>query len=317
MDHPWRRNMEQIYAIVTVPESSMYAEPGSAQEPGTGELTDELLSGWALSVLKTKDGWSYIRTFYGYEGWIRESDLRIISRTELEMRQDKSRFFRIGARSADLHAVPTVQGNIRETLLQSSLVEYLDSREDWSFVRSTSGAAGWIPDSALKTRKDDDGFLLEEETAGDPGSSWFLRRAKSVLTAEGEERLRERAAESALSYLGCSYRWGGKSPLGIDCSGLVFMSWMEQGILIYRDALIKPEYPVRKIERKELKKGDLIFFPGHVGMFLQENRFVHATGHAASFCVRINSLDQNDPDYRADLAENITMCGSVLSPYKD
>ena len=314
--------MKQTYAIVTVPAGSLHAEPGSAQKPGSGELTDELLSGWAMSVLKKEDGWSYVRTFYGYEGWIRESDLRIISRTELETRQDKSRFFRIGARSADLHAVPTVQGNIRETLLQSSLVEHLETREDWSLVRSASGAAGWVPVCALKERKEDDGFLLEAETAGDPGSpshtsqdsSWFLRRAKSVLTAEGEERLREGAAESALSYLGCSYRWGGKSPLGIDCSGLVFMSWMEQGILIYRDADIKPAYPVRKIERKDLKKGDLIFFPGHVGMFLQDDRFVHATGHAASFCVRVNSLDRNDPDYRADLAENITMCGSVISP---
>lgn len=316
--------MECTFAIVAVPDSFLYAKPGRTGEVNPSEMTDEVLSGWALQVLKKNDGWAYVRTFYGYEGWIRETDIRAVTRSDLESRQDKTRFMQLRARSADLHAEPTVQGCILETLLQDSLVELLDSRKDWSLIKSSAGVSGWVSASALKPRKDCDGFLLEKANSGSSDTSgvftspacdkpsWFLKQAEAVFSSQGENQLREGAARSALSYLGCAYRWGGKSPLGIDCSGLTFMSWMEQGILIYRDAHIKDKYPVREISRDELKKGDLIFFPGHVGMYLENDRFVHATGYAASFCVCVSSLNPSDPDYRADLAGNISMCGSVI-----
>ena len=306
--------MKQEYAVVTAQEGFLYAGPGDPQGRNDGEMTDAALSGWALRLLKEDEGWACVRTFYGYEGWIRKTDIRMTGRQELEERQDKQRFRRICARSADLLSEPKVQGSILETLLQDSVVEFIrrseesssEKQQGWSLVRSAAGVKGWLFTSALDERRDDDGFLLQD----DP--SWFTDRAAFVLAAEDEEAIRERAVQSAKSYFGCAYRWGGKSPQGIDCSGLVFMSWMEQGILIYRDAHIDERFPVRVIPREEVKKGDLIFFPGHVAMSLGGSRYIHATGAPASPRVRINSLDEADPDYRADLAENVTMCGSVF-----
>lgn len=318
--------MEHKFAVVTAPDSFLYEKAGLKEGVNSAEMTDEVLSGWALMVLERNGGWARVRTFYGYEGWIRETDIRAITRRDLAARQDSTRIFRIRGRSADLLAVPKVQGSILETLLQDSFVERLDEHEGWSLIKSSAGVTGWVCTSALAPRKDLDGFLLESESPGAPDASGtsssasgesfrFLAQAEAVIQMYGEECLREGAAKSALSYLGCSYRWGGKSPLGIDCSGLTFMSWMEQGILIYRDAQIRDGYPVREIRRENLKKGDLIFFPGHVAMYLEDGRFVHATGHPSSFGVRINSLNPADPDYRADLAEHITMCGSVISAF--
>ena len=92
------------------------------------------------------------------------------------------------------------------------------------------------------------------------------------------------------------------------------MSWMEQGILIYRDAKMLPEYPLYEIPREQLRKGDLIFFPGHVAMYLGDGKYIHGTAHRDSPWVTVNSLNPGDPDYRADLAGMISGCGTVFDP---
>ncbi|MFQ9395879.1 MAG: NlpC/P60 family protein [Lachnospiraceae bacterium] len=51
---------------------------------------------------------------------------------------------------------------------------------------------------------------------------------------------------SAREFLGTQYRWGSKSSQGIDCSGLAFVSYLDNGLLIYRDASIEAGYPVKK-----------------------------------------------------------------------
>jgi len=85
--------------------------------------------------------------------------------------------------------------------------------------------------------------------------------------------------ETALLYKDAPYLWGGRSYAGIDCSGLVQVALAGAGISAPRDAdqqmaaigAILPDdaVPVR---------GDLIFFPGHVGIMIDSANMVHATG---------------------------------------
>ena len=101
--------------------------------------------------------------------------------------------------------------------------------------------------------------------------------------------------------------------MGIDCSGLAFMSYLLCGILIYRDARIMPGFPVREIPMgNPAEKGDLLFFPGHVAVSLGEGRFVHATAYPGCGCVTVNSLNEKDPDYRRDLREKLIAVGSIF-----
>lgn len=59
-----------------------------------------------------------------------------------------------------------------------------------------------------------------------------------------------------------------------------------------------------------MKPADLLFFPGHVAMYLGEQKYIHSTGKAGSDGVVINSLDPAAPDYRPDLPEKLTGAGS-------
>ena len=126
-----------------------------------------------------------------------------------------------------------------------------------------------------------------------------------------EEAFREGVARTALSFLGTQYRWAGKGPDGIDCSGLAFISYMENGVLIYRDAAIREEYPIYAIGMQDLKKGDLIFFPGHVAVYLGDGKYVHSTGYWKTPCVTVNSLKSQDPDFREDLSRMVLGYGSL------
>ena len=104
---------------------------------------------------------------------------------------------------------------------------------------------------------------------------------------------KEKLVENALMYLNAPYLWGGRSPLGIDCSGLTQMVYRLQGINLPRDAYQQAELGTSLSFVEESEAGDLAFFDNtegkitHVGIILEENYIIHASGK-----VRIDRIDQ-------------------------
>ncbi len=322
-------------------------KPGEEGDRSDSEIVDEIFSGWAVCIFPESavNGWVRAETHYGYSGYIPQSCVRTISRAELLDRQDRKRFRAVKAGEADLLAEPRVQGLPLELLEKNAFVELLDEdmentpdagrrsgeggeypeeeqknrtekkenldaeKEDgWKRIRTAAGREGYVHAVYLRERRDSDAYLLLEDEAERKD---YFRKFKRIPDAQ-EEVFREGLVQSARAYLGTQYRWGGKSSQGLDCSGLVFMCYMENGALIYRDAGTPDNYAVRKISAGELKKGDLLFFPGHVAMYLGNGRYIHSTAFAATPCVTINSLNPDDPDYREDLAGKITGYGSIF-----
>ena len=133
-----------------------------------------------------------------------------------------------------------------------------------------------------------------------------------VARPDTETALRQRIVAMAQLYMDAHYLWGGKTPLGIDCSGLAFMAYRLAGVTIWRDASIRDGYPVHAIGRDRLGPGDLLFFPGHVALYMGEGRYIHSTAKNGSDGVVVNSLDPGHADFRPDLAEKITAIGSLF-----
>jgi cell wall-associated NlpC family hydrolase len=109
----------------------------------------------------------------------------------------------------------------------------------------------------------------------------------------------ERAAESARGqtvvavakqYLGTPYRWGGSSPSGFDCSGLVRYVYAQVGVSLPHSAARQYRLGT-PVTRASLEPGDLVFFDHlrHTGIYVGRGRFIHArqTGRR----VAVASLD--------------------------
>jgi cell wall-associated NlpC family hydrolase len=86
------------------------------------------------------------------------------------------------------------------------------------------------------------------------------------------------AVETARSFLGLPYVWGGRGGAGIDCSGLVQWAMAARGVSAQRDSDMQQETLGRHLTEDEaLQRGDIIFFPGHVGLMADAKTLIHAT----------------------------------------
>jgi cell wall-associated NlpC family hydrolase len=100
----------------------------------------------------------------------------------------------------------------------------------------------------------------------------------------------------AMQYLGTPYVWGGMSPAGFDCSGLIAYAYAQVGVSLPHHAASQFNQGV-PVGRGELQPGDLVFFDGlgHAGIYIGGDQFVHSP-HTGDV-VKISSL--NDSWYAA------------------
>jgi hypothetical protein len=100
--------------------------------------------------------------------------------------------------------------------------------------------------------------------------------------------------KTAFTYLNAPYLWGGKTPFGIDCSGLTQMVYKLNGYKLLRDASQQATQGEALSFIEESEPGDLAFFDNnegvitHVGLIMEDNYIIHAHGK-----VRIDRLDHS------------------------
>ena len=87
---------------------------------------------------------------------------------------------------------------------------------------------------------------------------------------------RDDPAAVALGYLGAPYLWGGRCSLGLDCSGLVQQALYACGQAAPRDSDQQAALGAPVDPRDGLRRGDLVFWRGHVGMMLDAQTLIHA-----------------------------------------
>ena len=169
-----------------------------------------------------------------------------------------------------------LHGRIESQLVAGEPVTIVGSDESgrWSHVvapwqlspKNEAGYPGWVPTAHLSP------------TDGTAPVAAAPVATVDAVALEGEHP----ALALAREHLGLLYLWGGLTPLGLDCSGLVHHTWRRFGIVVPRDAYAQADF-AEPVALDEVAPGDLYFFahPGrrihHVGIVVRPGRMVHAS----------------------------------------
>lgn len=327
------------FAMFARPVVTIYDLPETTKESDAGVVStigDEGLYGQVCQVRTepggvTADGitlpetMAEVVTFYGYHGYVFASELYFCG--EKELRGYLSAELVLTGRATDVLTLPKVQGVRLAELERGAVLRRLPDPEaeahtGWAKVGLVDGCSGYVRDVALEpvhfsmtaVFTQEAGRTFDEALAKAEGCKpeELVPRAIDRWFGGSEEAFRNALAEQAKKYLGTEYRWGGKSGRGIDCSGLVSSAYMQCGVLIYRDAKLVEGWPMHKIPLEQAKRGDALYFPGHIALYLGEGRYIHSTGAARSGGVVLNSLDPADPLYREDLVKSLYAVGSLF-----
>ena len=265
------------YAVVDLSVSYLRQSPDYESPLETQELM-----GTVVEIVGESAYWRQVVSPQPYTAWCTDRGLVEMDEAQLAEYEASSKYVCVAPLSSVLSS-PSKDSQPLSDLVMGDVLRKPEGRgsakKGFLKVVLPDGREGWTPKSALMDME-----------------SW----RKSCEENLSSGRFAEKAVALARRFVGTPYLWGGMSPKGFDCSGLVRMCYLMNGITLPRNA----SQMVRlgeDVPLDALQPGDLLFFGRrdadgtehvtHVGMYVGDGHFIHS-----SHLVRVNSMRRGDSD---------------------
>jgi len=244
----------------------------------SAELATQSLLGTLLRIYKREGSWFYVQTPDGYLGWLDGGAIVALSPDEHDAWIKEPKIVVKGA----FGLVYTPSGEVMSDVVEGDILRVGKRTSDYSEVIFPDGRMGHIGNDLIIAFED------------------FVKLKEPLL---------EDILETAHSFMGRPYLWGGTSGKGMDCSGFTKSAFYLNALELPRDASqqvnVGDEVQV-DTTLQNLRRGDFIFFGKpetstqkeritHVAIYLGDGKIIHA-----SEMVQVQSLRRGDPDFAED-----------------
>ena len=213
--------------------------------------------------------------------------------------------------SAPMHGAPSLRAPLETEALYGEIVCVFEEADGWAWGQlATDGYVGYLPGDALRLSRPEGAFGLQRVSAAathvfsDPdiksrprrllplnarvdvaqvvngfaelvGAGYVVARHLSGLDDFADDYV-----AVAMNFIGTPYLWGGRTRGGIDCSGLVQASLLAAGLPCPRDSDMQRDAVGEVVDvaggLSQVRRGDLIFWAGHVGLVSDSETLLHA-----------------------------------------
>ena len=227
------------------------------------------------------------------------------------MESDDKEWFVISSGVAPLYKEASFNSSCLTEMVYGDSCKILNNEDTWIFVELNDGYQGWIKNFygfKSETKKNHSHIIAFPNENGffHPkypfGAKLMKKRPGSIAINNGISI--NSITKILTNLLGVPYKWGGKTTLGFDCSGLVQSVFQLFNVDLPRDSIDQWHFlEDYKINLNNTKKGDIHFFGkngevSHVAISCGDLDFIHSQGH-----VKKESLDKKDPSFNQSLLD--------------
>lgn len=266
---PAAANNTLAYGAATVDVQGLRLRSG----PGTSHsVITHLSEGNIVVVLeRTNSEWHKVN-YQGNVGFVSVPLLRDIITAENFNAQG-----RITGSRVNVRARPTTSSDVLGTYSVNTSMNVIGINDGWYKIQH-AGNTGYVRSDLMEIT----GSSRATSSGSSSGSNLNVASISAPIPA-GDLTLGQQIADFALSYVGSRYVYGGASPSGFDCSGLVTYVYKNFGISVTRNASGQYRDNGVAVPKADMIPGDLVFFSNngrgvtHVGIYIGGEQFVHAS----------------------------------------
>jgi len=233
-------------------------------------------------------------------------------------------WFVVSSGVAPIYESASFDSNYLTEAVYGDYCKILKVKKSWFFVKCDDNYQGWIKNfyGFRSEIKKNPSYIIaypEDEGLFNPQYPFGAKLNKKRFGAIpiGQSHSLNKINVVLQNLLNVPYKWGGKTSLGFDCSGLVQSVLNIYGIKIPRDSKSQWRFlEPYKINIDKAKKGDLHFFGkkgkvSHVGFACGGYDIIHSQGY-----VKKESLDKNDPNFNKSLLDIYLASASIRLKFK-